>query len=88
MRLKKLRLGVGFRVVPGNRRSQAAEMVIPPGDAEGDARNRHRGADQWLYVLAGSGQALVKGERHKLTKGSLILIERGESGDPLSRGRR
>ena len=87
MRLKKLRLGVGFRVVPGNRRSQAAEMVIPPGDAEGDARNRHRGADQWLYVLAGSGQALVKGERHKLTKGSLILIERGERHEIKNTGR-
>ena len=97
MRLKKLRLGVGFRVVPGNRRSQAAEMVIPPGDAEGDARNRHRGADQWLYVLAGSGQALVKGERHEIRNTGRGLLRTlnfyvppayAKSGDPLSRGRR
>src|SRR3989440_822702 len=87
MRLKKLRFGEGFRVVPGNRRSQAAEMVIPPGDAEGDARNRHRGADQWLYVLAGSGQALLKGRRHRLRKGSLILIERGERHEIRNIGR-
>jgi len=26
-------------------------MVIPPGDAEGDPHNRHRGADQWLFLL-------------------------------------
>ena len=87
MRLKKLRFGEGFRVVPGNRRSQAAEMVIAPGDAEGDPRNRHRDADQWLYVLAGTGQARVKGKRHKLTKGSLVLIERGERHEIKNTGR-
>jgi len=42
MRLKRLSLRKGFRVVPGNRRSQAAEMVIPPGDAEGDPLPRGR----------------------------------------------
>jgi hypothetical protein len=41
MRRRKLRFGKGFRVVPGNRRSQAAEMALPPGDAEGDPENRH-----------------------------------------------
>jgi len=87
MKLKRLRFGEGFRVVPGNRRSQAVEMVIPPGDAEGDPANRHRGADQWLYVLGGSGQALVKGRRHKLKKGSLILIERGERHEIKNTGR-
>jgi len=35
MRRKHLRFGRGFRVALGNRRAQAAEMVIPPGDAEG-----------------------------------------------------
>lgn len=50
-------------------------MVIPPGDAEGDPRNRHRNADQWLYVLSGSGSALVNGKRYKLRAGSLMLIE-------------
>ena len=36
-------------------------MVIRPGDAEGDPANRHRGADQWLFVLSGHGSALVNG---------------------------
>ena len=53
---KKLRFGRGFRVIPGNRFSQAAEMVLEPGDAEGDSTNRHRGADQWLFVLSGNGR--------------------------------
>lgn len=62
MKRKTLRFGKGFRVAIGNRRSQAAEMVIPPGDAEGDPQNRHRGADQWLFVLSGTGSALVNGK--------------------------
>jgi hypothetical protein len=45
MKRKHLRFGKGFRIAIGNDRSQAAEMVIAPGDAEGGARNRHRGAD-------------------------------------------
>ena len=46
MKRKNLRLESGFRVVLGNHDSQAAEMVLPPGDAEGSPQNRHRGADQ------------------------------------------
>ena len=45
----------GIRVALGNRRTQAAEMVIEPGGAEGGPDNRHRGADQWLFVVAGTG---------------------------------
>ncbi|MGH8729971.1 MAG: cupin domain-containing protein [Burkholderiales bacterium] len=75
MKRKHLRFGKGFRVALGNSRSQAAEMVIEPGKSEGGPENRHSGADQWLYVLSGTGSALVNGERHTLTPGSLLLIE-------------
>lgn len=84
---KQLRFGRGFRVIPGNRASQAAEMVLAPGDAEGGADNRHRGADQWLYVLSGSGEAIVDGRRHKLRAGSLVLIERKEKHQIRNSGR-
>jgi mannose-6-phosphate isomerase-like protein (cupin superfamily) len=87
LRKKQLRFGRGFRVIPGNRASQAAEMVLPPGGAEGDADNRHRGADQWLYVLSGSGQAMVNGKRHKLGRGSLLFIERREKHEIRNTGR-
>ena len=89
MKHKQLRFGEGFRVALGNRRSQAAERVIPPGDAEGDARNRHRGADQWLFVISGRGVATVNGKRISLKAGSLLLIEHKDrheiknSGDEL-----
>jgi hypothetical protein len=45
MKRKVLRFGKGFRVALGNRRCQAAEMVIEPGKAEGGPHNRHRGAE-------------------------------------------
>ena len=46
MKRKQLRFGNGFKVIFGNVRSQAAQMVIAPGEAEGGPNNRHRGADQ------------------------------------------
>jgi len=78
MKHKHLRFGKGFRVSIGNARAQAAEMVIPPGDCEGGPDNRHRGADQWLFVVSGSGVAIVNGKRHPLQRGSLVLIEKGD----------
>jgi mannose-6-phosphate isomerase-like protein (cupin superfamily) len=56
---KQLRFGEGFKVICGNARSQVAQMVIAPGEAEGGPKNRHRGADQWLYVFAGKGVAKI-----------------------------
>ena len=79
MKRKHLRFGEGFRVAIGNKRSQAAEMVLGPGDSEGGPDNRHRGADQWLYIVSGSGRAVVNGKRYSLRAGSLLLIERGDT---------
>lgn len=87
MKRKRLRFGKGFRVAFGNRRAQAAEMVIPPGDAEGDADNRHRGADQWLYVESGTGFARVNGRRYPLAAGTLMLIEAGDRHEVRNTGR-
>ena len=55
MKRKNLKFGKGFRVAIANGRAQAAEMVIAPGDAEGGTENRHSGADQWLFVVSGTG---------------------------------
>ena len=62
-------------------------MVLGPGDAEGDSGNRHRGADQWLYVVSGTGEARVDGKRHRLRAGSLLLIERREKHEVRNTGR-
>jgi len=87
VRKKTLRFGRGFRVALGNARSQAAEMVIPPGDAEGDPHNRHRGADQWLFVVEGRGVARINGRRVKLVPGTLLLIEKGDEHEIRNDGR-
>lgn len=73
-----LQFGKGFRVLLGDSHSQAAQMTLAPGDTEGGPDNRHKGADQWLYVVSGSGVAVVEGERVELREGTLVLIKRGE----------
>jgi mannose-6-phosphate isomerase-like protein (cupin superfamily) len=78
MQRKRLRLVKDFLVAFGNARAQAAEMTIAPGDAEGGPDNRHRGADQWLFVVSGTGTARVEGRRVALAEGVLLLIEKGE----------
>ena len=87
MKRKTLRFGIGFRVAFGNRRSQAAEMVIAPGGTEGGPQNRHRGADQWLFVVAGTGTAMVGRSRYPLRAGTLLLIERGARHQVRNSGR-
>jgi mannose-6-phosphate isomerase-like protein (cupin superfamily) len=62
-------------------------MVIAPGDSEGDPDNRHRGADQWLFVLSGSGIATINDKRRRLRKNVLLLIERGDRHEIRNTGR-
>src|SRR5262249_57293706 len=69
MRHKHLQFGQGFRVVLGDEYAQAAQMTLAPGETEGGPENRHRGADQWLYVVSGEGPALVEGKRVELREG-------------------
>jgi len=78
MKYKALRFGKGFNVVLGNRRSQAAQMVLTPGESEGSRQNHHRGCDQWLLVIRGTGIAIVNGRRYRLAPAALFLIEHGD----------
>lgn len=78
MQHKHLQFGHGFRVMLGDEHSQAAQMTLAPGESEGGPDNRHQGAEQWLYVVSGTGVAVVNGERAELREGSLLLIERGD----------
>src|SRR5215813_8598615 len=87
MKRKLLRFGRGFRVALGNRRAQAAEMVLLPGKAEGGPRNRHRGADQWLFVVSGTGTATVNRQRHALRPGVVMLLEHGDRHEIRNTGR-
>lgn len=87
MKRKSLRFGLGFRIAVSNGRCQAAEMVIPPGEAEGGPGNRHHGADQCLYVVGGSGVAKVNGRQYRLGQGVVMLIEHGDEHEIRNNGR-
>ena len=68
MKRDHLRFGKGFHVTIGNARAQAAQMVLDPGEDEGGPDNRHRGADQWLFVVSGTDLAIVNSRRHPLRR--------------------
>lgn len=67
-----------FKVLIGDHHSQAAVMVVGPGAKVGGSDNRHRGADQWIYIESGSGVAVINGHPYPLERGSLMLIQRGD----------
>jgi mannose-6-phosphate isomerase-like protein (cupin superfamily) len=87
MQHKHLQFGHGFRVVLGDGHSQAAQMTLGPGEKEGGPDNRHRGSDQWLYVVSGTGEAVVNGGRVELREGTLVLIQRGDYHEIRNTGR-
>ncbi len=62
-------------------------MVIEPGDAEGDPTNRHRGSDQWLFVVSGTGVATVNDKRYLLRENVLLLIEHGDRHEIRNNGK-
>jgi mannose-6-phosphate isomerase-like protein (cupin superfamily) len=59
---------------------QAAAMVLRPGQSSSDkVENEHPGAEQWLFVVSGSGRATVGRRSVRIGDGSLLLIEKGEA---------
>jgi mannose-6-phosphate isomerase-like protein (cupin superfamily) len=62
-------------------------MVIAPGDSEGGPGNRHSGADQWLFVVSGTGSATIDGHVTPLREGTLLLIARGVEHEVKNTGR-
>lgn len=87
MKRKQLNFPRGFRVAIDDQRAQATQMTIPPGGKEGGPDNRHRGSDQWMFVVAGRGEATVGRRTLQLARGSLLLIEHGETHEIRNTGR-
>lgn len=79
MKHGKLGLDAEFAVAFTVGKVQAAQMVLAPGSGTGGPDNRHAGADQWLFVVSGEGEAVVDGTKQPLQPGSLLVIERGEA---------
>ena len=73
-----------FKPLMATDQAQAAIMELPPGGkSDEEVSNEHPDSEQWLYVVSGTGSAIVvsrNGRRRtaRLRAGSLLLIERGE----------
>jgi mannose-6-phosphate isomerase-like protein (cupin superfamily) len=68
-----------FDVLHATRSSQAAMMTLAPGASSSeDSANEHAWAEQWLYVVSGTGTARISGRTVRLRPGSLVLIEKRE----------
>ena len=54
-------------------------MTLAPGATSNeDSSNEHAWAEQWLYVVSGTGTARVGKRSVRLREGSLLLIEKRE----------
>lgn len=86
MKQAQLDFSSDFAVTFSNQRAQAAVMVLQPGETTGGPDNRHRGSDQWLYVVAGQGTAIIDQQSCALQPGMLVLIEEGENHEIRNEG--
>lgn len=82
-----------FDVLESTRLAQVAKMTLRPGAAS-DSRpsNEHPRSEQWLFVVSGTGEAIVhdrsgKAHRARLQPNSLLVIERGERHQIKNTGR-
>jgi mannose-6-phosphate isomerase-like protein (cupin superfamily) len=77
-----------FKVLLETKDAQSAVMVLPPGQSTGEPDNEHPKSEQWLFVVSGTGKALVNKRRLSLRDRSLLLIEKGETHQITNTGRR
>jgi mannose-6-phosphate isomerase-like protein (cupin superfamily) len=67
---------------------QAAMMTLRPGQVSGEFGDEHPKAEQWLYVISGSGTAIGKSSRIPLRAGSLLWIRKHEPHQIKNTGKR
>lgn len=75
-----------FEVVFTTAKAQATVMTLAPGETTGGSDNVHEKSDQWLFVVSGSGEAVVAGKRRPLAPHSLLVIEAGEAHEIVNSG--
>jgi mannose-6-phosphate isomerase-like protein (cupin superfamily) len=83
-----------FEIIAASRSVQVAMMTLRPGGTSDDEpSNEHRRSEQWVFILAGAGEATIgKGKdqlkKVKLAENSLLLIEKGELHQIKNTGRK
>lgn len=77
--------GNNFReVLYTTQRSQLVIMTIQPGDEIG--LEKHEGHDQFIRVEAGTGEAILDGEKHALEDGVAVVIPAGTEHNVINTG--
>jgi mannose-6-phosphate isomerase-like protein (cupin superfamily) len=85
---KRLR-HLAFKPLHATRTSQAATMTLRPGtSSQEDSANEHAWAEQWLYVVSGTGTARLGRRTVRLREGSVLLIARREPHSITNTGRK
>ena len=79
MKQTELEFTHAFKVCLSTEHAQAAVMTLAPGETVGGDDNVHKNSAQWLFVVSGSGEATVAGQRAELKPHSLTVIEAGEA---------
>jgi len=67
-----------FKVLESTPSAQAAIMVLQPVQSTGEPANEHPHSEQWLFVVSGSGKAVVNKRRIDIRSKSLLLIHKNE----------
>ncbi len=83
-----------FEPLAATRAAQIAVMNFQPsGTSDDHSSNKHPHSEQWLFVMAGSGEAAIGKSRAslrrvKLKQHSLLVIEKGEMHQIVNTGRK
>jgi mannose-6-phosphate isomerase-like protein (cupin superfamily) len=68
-----------FKVVLDGTSSQAAMMTLKQGQSSSDRpENEHPEAEQWVFVVSGTGRAKGRSRSIPLRPGSLLLVAKNE----------
>jgi len=80
--------GKFFKVLHGTSDAQIAMMTLKPGQSTADEPvNEHPRCEQWMFILSGSGRAIVEKRRVTLKANSLLVIDKGEAHRITNTGR-
>jgi mannose-6-phosphate isomerase-like protein (cupin superfamily) len=80
--------GKMFKPLLSSTNVQAAMMTLRPGQVSGEFGDEHPKAEQWLFVVSGTGTAIGKSSRIALRTGSLLWIRKNEPHQIKNTGRK
>jgi len=82
---EKTLAGNNFReVLYTTARSQLVIMTLQPGEEIG--LEKHEGHDQFIRIEAGTGEAILDGEKHALADGVAVVIPAGTEHNVINTG--